>query len=73
MINSEDIIEKIKDILSNTNNKKIFDKDVSLALGMAKNQIAQCRIRESIPFRQILEWCYKNNIDSNTIFFNKGK
>ena len=40
-MNINEIIEKIKDILSNElNNKRVFDKDVAAALNLSKQSLS---------------------------------
>ena len=46
----ENIIDKLKDILSNEMpNKKVFDKDVAAALNLSKESLSIMKKSKSIP------------------------
>ena len=70
MSNVDEIIEKIKDIISlQKGNSKVFDKDVAFALGMSCNKLATSKSRNSIPFEEILEFSLRYRVDVNWLFF----
>lgn len=44
-----------------------FDKDLSKILGFTQSSYAQRKIRQSIPYEEILILCYKKGLDINKI------
>ncbi len=63
-----DIIEVIKDIISNEcGERKVFDKDVATALDLKTNSIGTLKSRNSIPFKKICEFASKKKLDLNYI------
>ncbi|MGE3300653.1 MAG: helix-turn-helix transcriptional regulator, partial [Arcobacter sp.] len=72
MRNYNEILEKIKDILSQElGNKKIFDKDISIALNINYNNFRKQKARNSIPYYEIMSFLAKRNISINWFFFNQ--
>lgn len=72
MQNYNEIIEKIKDILSQElGNKKIFDKDISIALNINYDSFRKQKARSSIPYYEIMCFLAKRNISINWFFFNQ--
>ena len=66
MRNYNEILEKIKDILSQElGNKKIFDKDISIALNINYNNFRKQKARNSIPYYEIMSFLAKRNISIN--------
>jgi phage repressor protein C with HTH and peptisase S24 domain len=69
-MNSQEIIEKIKDILSNEmEGKRVYDKDVAEALGISKESLSHFKKRNSVPLEQIVYFCAKRKISINWILF----
>lgn len=72
MQNYNEIIEKIKDILSSElGNKKIFDKDIAQALNINYDNFRKQKARNSIPYYEIMSFLAKRNISINWFFFNQ--
>ena len=73
MLNYKEIIEKLKDIISQElNNKKIFDKDIALVLEIDYDNFRKQKTRNSsIPYPQIMSFLAKRNISINWFFFNQ--
>ncbi len=72
MIDFNEVIEKLKDILSHNKIKgKVFDKDVASALGISQATFATMKKRNSIPYKEIMEFCAKNKISINWLFFDQ--
>jgi len=68
-----DIIEKLKDVLSeSTIGKKVFDKDVATALNIPQATFATMKKRNSIPYEEILEFCALKKISVNWLFFDQA-
>jgi hypothetical protein len=72
MNNYIEIIEKLKDILSKEiPSKKIYDKDVSSALGITSETFRKQKSRKSIPYLEIMQFLAKRNISINWFFFSQ--
>lgn len=73
MMNLNDIVDKLKDVLSeSTINKKVFDKHVAEALGIPQGTFASMKRRNSIPYEEILEFCALKKISVNWLFFDQA-
>ena len=51
--------------------KKIFDKDIAKILNITQEALATMKKRNSIPFEEILFWCYKMDINPLDILYKK--
>lgn len=72
MQNYNEIIEKIKDILSQEiGNKKVFDKDIAASLEINYQNFRKLKERGSIPYYEIMSFLAKRNISINWFFFNQ--
>lgn len=72
MQNYNEILEKIKDILSQEiGNKKVLDKDISTALNINYESFRKQKARNSIPYYEIMSFLAKRNISINWFFFNQ--
>lgn len=68
----QEILGRVKDIISqNLGNRKVFDKDVALALNINQVTFATMKSRNKIPYKEILEFCAKRKISINWIIFNQ--
>lgn len=73
MLIVSEIIEKLKDILSQDgNNGKVFDKDVATALDLSQVNFATMKNRGKIPFSSILDFCAKKKISINWLLYNQN-
>jgi len=50
--------------------KKVYDKDVAEILNISQSQFATLKRRNSIPFIKILEFCKKESLCCNEVFFD---
>ena len=72
MNNYNEILEKIKDILSQElGNKKIFYKDIATALDINYDNFRKQKARNSIPYYEIMSFLAIRNISINWFFFNQ--
>jgi len=72
MYELKSVIKKIKNILAQENRGvKIFDKDVAKALDIPQTTFATMKKRNSIPFKEILQYCAKNRLSINWLFFDQ--
>jgi len=73
MVRLSEIIDKLKDVISETTiGKKVFDKDVADALGIPQATFATMKKRNSIPYEEILEFCALKKISVNWLFFDQA-
>jgi len=73
MIGLADIVDKLKDVLSEEGvERKIFDKDVAEALNIPQGTFASMKKRNSIPYEEILEFCAIKKISVNWLFFDQA-
>ena len=66
-----EIIEKIKDILSSEQESKVFDKDVAAALSLSKDSLSHMKRKNSIPYEQIAKFCAKRKISINWVLYDQ--
>jgi len=72
MLKYNEIIEKLKDILSQElDNKKILDKDIALALEINYDIFRKQKSRNSIHYLEIMQFLAKRNISINWFFFGQ--
>ena len=66
------VIEKLKDILSEgEEGGKVFDKDVASALSIPQATFATMKKRNSIPYKEIMEFCAIKKLSINWLFFDQ--
>jgi hypothetical protein len=65
------IVRELKLYLANNKSAKVYDKDVANALGITQMNFATIKRRNSIPYENIILFCYKEDICSNEIFFQE--
>lgn len=65
------IIEKLKDVLNSESNKKVFDKDVAHALSITQANFATIKLRNKIPFSNILDFCALKKISINWLLYGQ--
>jgi hypothetical protein len=63
------VIKEIKLYLAIGKNKKILDKDVAEALQISQANFATIKRRNSTPYKNILEFCKKEELCCSKIFF----
>jgi hypothetical protein len=63
------VIEELKLYLSVSEQKKVLDKDVAVALNMSQANFATIKRRNSTPYKNILEFCKKEELCCSEIFF----
>ena len=67
------VIEKLKDIISEgKEGVKVFDKDVASALAIPQATFATMKKRNSIPYKEIMEFCAIKKLSINWIFFDQA-
>ena len=72
MLDFSEIIEKLKDLLSQQKQgKKIFDKDIATALNLTSVNLATLKKRNSIPYSNLLDFCALKKISINWLLYNQ--
>ena len=67
------VIEKLKDIISEgKEGAKVFDKDVASALAIPQATFATMKKRNSVPYKEIMEFCAIKKLSINWIFFDQA-
>jgi SOS-response transcriptional repressor LexA len=73
MYDLKEVIKKLKEIISEERNiKKVFDKDVADALAIPQTTFATMKKRNSIPFKEIMEFCANKKLNINWLFFDQA-
>jgi SOS-response transcriptional repressor LexA len=73
MYDLKEVIKKLKNILAEEKNlKKVFDKDVAEALAIPQTTFATMKKRNSIPFKEIMEFCANKKLNINWLFFDQA-
>ena len=67
------VIKKLKEIIAEDKKvKKVFDKDVAEALAIPQTTFATMKKRNSIPFKEIMEFCANKKLNINWLFFDQS-
>jgi len=70
MIDFNDVMFRIKQILTqDSEKKKIFDKDIALALDLNPQNYAVIKRRKRIPYESIAYFSKKHKLNMNWILF----
>lgn len=68
----KDLLPKIKDIISKElGDRKVYDKDVALALDINQPTFTTMKNRGKIPYNEILDFCAKRKISINWLFYDQ--
>ncbi len=68
-----EIIEKIKDVISNESDSgKVFDKDVAAELGISQATFATMKKRGAVPYKELMEFCARRKLSINWLFFDQS-
>ncbi|WP_069637911.1 S24 family peptidase [Campylobacter pinnipediorum] len=70
-MNMNEINERLKDILATEGRKNIKDADVARELGISPSSYAQMKFRNTIPYKEIMDFLSKRNISINLFFYNQ--
>ncbi len=69
MRNFEAIVVELKYHLTPQKSKKVLDKDVADILKLSQSNFATLKRRNVTPYKNILEYCEKEKLSCNKIFF----
>ena len=72
MFNINEIIEKLRDVLSSEKpDGKVFDKEIANALDLTSVNFATMKKRNSVPFSNILDFCALKKISINWLLYGQ--
>ncbi len=72
MVEFSEIIEKLKDVISSKKiGGKVFDKDVAMELGIPQTSFATMKKRDSIPYKELMQFCARKKLSINWLFFDQ--
>ncbi len=71
MLTYKQIIEKLRDIISQEHNTKASDKDIALAIGVDYDNFRKHKSRNSPDYLEIMQFLAQRNISINWFFFNQ--
>jgi len=66
-----EIISYLKVYIAQDKESKVYDKDVAKELAISQGQFATLKKRNSIPYMQILQFCYQEGLCCSEVFFEK--
>lgn len=73
MIAFDEVVERLKDILSDeVGDKKVYDKDVADSLDITPAAFATMKRRARIPYEEIIAFCSRRRISINWLLFNQN-
>jgi len=64
------VLQKLKTYIATNKQGKVLDKDVAELLHITQTQLATIKRRNSTPYKHILEFCNREGICSNELFFD---
>ena len=72
MLAFDEVLARLKDIVSSElGDRKVLDKDVAEALGIAPSYFAVLKKRGSIPFASIADFCAQRKISINWLLYDQ--
>ena len=71
MLHFDEIIEKLRDVLSTEKKNKVFDKDIATALDITSVNFATMKKRDSVPYSNILDFCALKKISINWMLYGQ--
>ncbi len=71
MVDILKVIEKLKAVLSEEKNIKIYDKDIANELDISQANFATMKTRNKIPYQNILDFCALKKISINWLFYGQ--
>jgi len=71
MLHFDEIIEKLRDVLSTESKGKVFDKDIANELNITSVNFATMKKRDSVPYSNILDFCALKKISINWMLYGQ--
>lgn len=72
IIRLDQIISRIKlTMQKETKSKRVYDKDIALLLGLEPQYFAVIKKRGKIPYKELAQFCFDNEIDLKWMLFGK--
>lgn len=72
MLDLSVVFERVKTILAKElGDRKVFDKDVALALNITQSNLGALKSRNRIPVEEVMQFCVKRDISINWLLYNQ--
>ncbi len=72
IIRLDQIISRIKlTMQKETKRKRVYDKDIALLLGLEPQYFAVIKKRGKIPYKELAEFCFDNEIDLKWMLYGE--
>lgn len=73
MLNSEKVIGRIKEVISDEYRSKVLDKNVAHELGISATKLSSMKSRGLVPYDELTMFCIKRKVNTNWLFFGIGQ
>jgi phage repressor protein C with HTH and peptisase S24 domain len=71
-MNFNDVMDRVAIVIEKDTGLKPYDRNIADAIGMSAPQYSSHKKRNAIPFRNIAEFCAKNNITINWVLYEQS-
>lgn len=68
----DEVMERIRDVISGEKDGKVMDRDVAKALSLTSGNLATLKSRNRLPFEAIADFCAIRSISINWILFDQS-
>ena len=68
----EEIVERIKDVISKDYNRRIFDKDVAKELNLKPITVTIYKSTNRLPLNNLAYFCKKRKVSLDWLLFDKS-
>lgn len=68
----DEVMERIRDVISGEKDGRVMDRDVAKALDLTSGNLATLKSRDRLPIEAIAAFCAKRSISINWILFNQS-
>lgn len=72
MANMIEIVERMRDVLSEKYEDKVLDKNIAYELGYAPDNLAAKKSRNLVPYDNLTLFCVRYKISTDWLFFGIG-
>ncbi|MFK5937711.1 MAG: hypothetical protein QM497_04850 [Sulfurimonas sp.] len=72
MLNTNKVVERVKEVLKDEYRTKVLDKNVAYELGMSISRLSSIKSRSLVPYDELTTFCIKYKVNTNWLFFGVG-
>ena len=72
MLKIDEVIERIRKVLSDEYQTKVLDKNIAHELDMSVTRLSSIKSRRLVPYDELTMFCIKRKINTNWLFFGIG-